>query len=75
MLDPNAIYTDAHGKPFERPQRPAWLDDPTTPRPLSREQLVEHEAYWRAWADYEQRVLGHGNRAFADELRRTLRQG
>lgn len=74
MLRRDVIYTDAAGRPFERPERPAWMDDPEVVPPLTREQVDQWIAYGRAWAEYEDRVLTCGQRAFEGQLCRSLKK-
>ena len=72
MLDPRTIYTDANGVPFERPERPAWLDDPSTPKPITDEQAEEYWAYRRAFSEYENRVADYRGQRFATHFKRAL---
>lgn len=74
MLDRNAIYTDGQGRPFDRPERPAWMDDPDVTPPLTRAQIDEGIAYDRAWYEYEDRVLACGTAAFEKQFRKSLRE-
>lgn len=71
-LDPHTIYTDHNGVPFERPERPAWLDDPSTPKPITDGQAEEYWAYQRAFQTYERVVEDYRGRRFAKHLRRAL---
>lgn len=58
-----AILTDAHGRPFERPEPPA----PDAPP-------QEFTAWLRADAAYRDRVAACANRAFDRAFRKAIRK-
>jgi hypothetical protein len=63
ILDPHTIYTDADGKPFERPECPG----PDAPP-------AEFTAWLRADAEYRQAIRNAANHAFDKAFRKAVRR-
>lgn len=62
ILDPDTIYTDENGSPFDRPEAPG--PDATS------EEIV---AYLRADAAYRDAITNCANRNFSERFRKAVR--